>query len=362
MVNEGIPTSDEHVVTQPRHINSSEVTHQYARAQDCDLATIPSAVFVFATDGQIEDVNPLAETLVGYSRGQLLGNALRLVMSYTSCSTADMRGRVQFIPAAPYVLAHHRNGRDIPIEILLCPHGHASTMAIVRAVGETEPESLRKEAIEQIAHDLKNPLGTIGLEIGLLDEVAAARLDVERRSAFARIARNVASLERMVHDLLDASSMATRRFEIHREPTDLRSLLEQVVERIVSTRDRRRVLLDTPCSMMLSIDAKRIERVVANLLHNALKYSPPDSRIVLRLDVEADHGEVSVTDTGAGMTPLETTYVFDKYRRTPSACRHEGSGLGLYVCKQIIEAHGGTIGVDSVIGAGSRFFFVLPSI
>jgi PAS domain S-box-containing protein len=352
-------TGDEHLGTAARLVASREVTRELSLPSDDELSTIPNAVFVLGPDARIEDVNPLAETLVGYPRSQLLGQGVELVMSYATRSTSDVGGRVQFVPAAPGVLAHHRNGRDIPVELLLCPHGHGSTMAIVRAANEPDPETLRKETIEQVVHDLRNPLGTIGLETDLLEETAAG-VKVWITPALARIRRNVAFLERLAQDLLDASSMATRRFEIRRQPTELRSLLEQLVDRVVPTRDRPRVVLDTPSPLTLPIDAFRIERVVANLLQNALKYAPRDSKIVLRLDVDPDHGQVSVTDVGPGMTPAETSYVFDKYRRTPAACMYEGSGLGLYVCKQIIEAHGGTIGVDSVLGAGSRFFFELP--
>jgi two-component system phosphate regulon sensor histidine kinase PhoR len=350
--------TSEHLDARVRLRDSSDVMHEPSRADDV-LVTIPSAVFVFGANGRIEDVNARAEALVGYSRGQLIGHGIDLVLSYATRSTASAR-RVQFLPAADEVFAHHRNGRGIPVEVLLCPHGHGSTMAIVHATSELDPGALRAEAIEHIVHDLRNSLGALALDAELLCEMAAVGVDIDIRRALARIGLNSEFIVRLVQDLVDASSIANRRFEIHRYPTELRTLIEQVVERTVPMRDRLRVVLDTPCSLMLSIDAMRIERVVANLLHNALKYAPRGSRIVLRLDVEPDHGQVSVTDTGAGMTPAETTYVFDKYRRTPSACTYEGSGLGLYICKQIVEAHGGTIGVDSVIDAGSRFFFILP--
>jgi PAS domain S-box-containing protein len=341
-------------------VGPGELAHGSARVHDVELAAIPCAVFVIGANNRIEDVNPLAETLVGYSRGQLVGRAMDFVMSYVTRSTSDACGRVQFVPAAPNVLARHQNGLDVPVEVLLCPHGQGSTMAMVRAASGVDRQALRDEVIEQIVHDLKNPLGTIALEASFLGERAADVVQIEIKPALARITRNIAFLDRMVQDLLDAASIAARRFEINRRPTELRSLLEQLVERIVASRDRKRVLIDAPLPLTLSIDALRIERVVVNLLQNALKYAPAGSRIVLQLEVDADRGRISVTDTGPGMTPVETSFVFDKYRRAPSARAHEGSGLGLYVCKQIVEAHGGTIAVDSVLGAGSRFFFELP--
>jgi signal transduction histidine kinase len=216
------------------------------------------------------------------------------------------------------------------------------------------------EAIEQIVHDLKNPLGNIALETCLLDETAVEHAHHELRPGLARITRNVAFLERMVQDLLDAATIASGHFEIHRRPTELRALLERIVERIVSTRDRDRVALEAPCPVTLSLDELRIERVVANLVHNALKYTPRGSPVAIRLDVVHGHARVSVSDAGPGMTAAEASFVFEKYRRAASAHAFEGSGLGLHVSKQIVEAHAGTIGVDSTVGVGSRFHFELP--
>jgi len=218
----------------------------------------------------------------------------------------------------------------------------------------------RGAVIEQIVHDLKNPIGTIALETCLLDEAAATGAHADIRPALARITRNLVFLERMVEDLLDAAALAAGRFELERKPTELRALLDGIVARVVSTRDRDRVVLEAPAPITLELDALRIERVVANLLHNALKYASRGSRIVIRLEVERGGGRISVIDGGPGMTGAETSYIFDKYRRTDAARAHEGSGLGLYISKQIVEAHGGTIGVQSARGVGSRFFFELP--
>src|SRR5262249_49149781 len=111
----------------------------------------------------------------------------------------------------------------------------------------------------------------------------------------------------------------------------------------------------------LLADELRIERVVANLLDNALKYTPRSGGIVVRaMRDDANNALVSVCDVGPGLTTPELDYVFQPLRRGTTCIGRSGSGLGLYVCKQIVEAHGGRIGVDSVRGLGARFFFTLP--
>jgi two-component system, OmpR family, sensor histidine kinase MtrB len=222
------------------------------------------------------------------------------------------------------------------------------------------PAAVWEERLAEIVHDLTNPLNTIALETHLLDDKVAAGDSTEIRSAAARISRNVFFLERMVRDLLDSCSTDAGRFEIRRAPTELRALTLRVVDRVVSTRDSGRVWIDASAPLTLSIDELRIERVVANLLQNALKYTPRPGLIGIRLEVTDHHARISVVDAGPGLTVAEAAYVFDKYRRGRSSATHEGSGLGLYVSKQIVEAHGGKLWVSSAEGAGSCFYVELP--
>lgn len=219
---------------------------------------------------------------------------------------------------------------------------------------------LREEDVAQIVHDLKHPLATIALEAALLDGVVAQNDHVALQRAVTRINRNVEFLDRMVHDLLDLCAIEVGQFAVHRAPTELRSLLASLIDRVVATRDAGRVVLEAPAPVTLAIDDHRIERVVANLLQNALTYAPRSSRITIRLEVRDTDACVSVIDNGPGIAPHEREHIFDRYRRASTGRTHDGNGLGLYVSKNIIEAHGGTVGVDSVHGAGSRFFFHLP--
>jgi signal transduction histidine kinase len=224
----------------------------------------------------------------------------------------------------------------------------------------SETERRRDEHLVQIAHDLKAPLATIALEVALLGRKLERNEGVVARPLLERISHNVEFLDRMVHDLLEGCSLSETGCTLARAPTDLRVLLQTVIERSVCSRDRSRVLLDAPSSVIVQIDDLRIQRVVANLLSNALSYTPVGSAVVVRLHVDPEHYRVDVIDSGPGLTAEEAGYIFDKYRRTDAARTREGSGLGLYVSKQIVEAHGGRIGVESGPGAGSRFFFELP--
>lgn len=219
---------------------------------------------------------------------------------------------------------------------------------------------LRDDDVVSISHDLKNPLSIITLDVSMLKEQMPS-VSNELDRALTRIEQNVAYINRLVHDLLDLSSIEAANLVMNLEPTELAGLVSEVVERTTSARDRSRVLLDLECPVMVMADPSRLERVVANLLSNALKYSPRGSDVMVRLDVADEVACVSVIDQGPGLAPDEVSVVFDKYRRTRSARGREGTGLGLFVSKKIIEAHAGRIGVDSVFGKGSRFHFELAT-
>ena len=325
---------------------------------DLDLAAIPRAAFVFDAVGRIVDVNPLAEMLLGYARIDLIGQLVDMVSS--NLGGFAQLGRLRFLSASAGTCVHHHNGHAIPVEALLCPHGEAATVAVLRAV-ESSEAGLRQDEVAQIVHDLKNPLSTIALEACLLDYKISSGESADAREAVARITHNVEFLDRMVQDLLDLCSLDAGRLELSRRPTELRTLLEQVIDRVVPSRDRARVFLHAAEPVTTSIDDLRIERVVANLVQNALKYAPKFTGVVVGLTTANDAIRVSVSDAGPGLTPADVGYVFDKFRRGTTAGGHEGSGLGLYVSKKIVEAHGGRIDVTSVRGAGSQFFFELPA-
>jgi K+-sensing histidine kinase KdpD len=248
------------------------------------------------------------------------------------------------------------------LDVLTVPDLAARSPFAVGTRDITVRHDLPHSEVARIVHDFKTPLATILLEAELLEAKLAAASPIDARRALDRIARNTEYLGRMVMDLLDLCNFEAGHLELRREPTELRTLLEDVIERVVSTHDTGRVTLDVGVSATILIDDLRIERVVANLLENALKYAPKGTSIAVRLDVTPESSEVSVIDIGRALSGVEMVNVFDEYKRGGAAQGHEGSGLGLYVSKRIVEAHGGTIGVESMHGVGTRFFFTLPTV
>lgn len=220
---------------------------------------------------------------------------------------------------------------------------------------------LCEDGIAQIVHDMKNPLTTIALESTLIEYRLAAGDYINTAHVVRRINHNVLYLDRMIQDLLDVTSIRSGRFALSCRLTELAALIESVADRAVPSRDQSRVFIECPEHVHAVIDDLRIERVLSNLLDNALKYTPSSSGIVVRLTRVGDRARICVTDAGPGMSADELHHVFEPYQRASTSYGRSGSGLGLFVAKQIVEAHGGTIGVESVRDIGTRFVVTVPA-
>lgn len=232
--------------------------------------------------------------------------------------------------------------------------------ALAMGTGEmyrVNPEDLDMDVL---VHDLRGPISAIAIEMCLLLESSRTTHQDALEQPLLRVLNNVEFVERMLQDLLDACALDAGQFEMHVGPTNVRTLVHSVVSRVVTTPDRHRVNVEANETRIVLIDALRIERVLANLIQNAIKYSPPRTPITVRVEVLPDLTRVSVIDAGPGIRPSDTETIFEKYKRGPGARAHDGNGLGLYVSRQIIEAHGGRLEVRNVETGGSCFFFELP--
>ena len=216
------------------------------------------------------------------------------------------------------------------------------------------------DELVQVIHDFKSPLSTIALEVELLDSQIGDEGRGEVRRSLARINKNLMFVDRMLHDLLDAYASDAGALSLQRDATDLSVLVAHVVERTVSSRHRVAVSVVAEEPVRVSVDALRIERVIGNLLSNALKHAA-GSEIVVRVERRDNSARVSISDHGPGMSAAESAYAFDRFRRSPAAHSREGTGLGLYASKLIVEAHGGRIAVEPAPDHGCLFYFELPS-
>jgi PAS domain S-box-containing protein len=222
-----------------------------------------------------------------------------------------------------------------------------------------ELERLREEWTSIVAHDLRQPISVITLRSSLL---LRGRLTHDQRDSVEQIASSVQSLSRMVTDLSDASLLESDRLRVTLDRLDLCELLEDIAERVPSTASRTTTQTPPGVRVFVKGDAQRLEQVMWNLLSNAAKYAPPETKIGLHLGVEDGHAHVRVTNTGPGIPSDELPYVFSRFGRSRSAdaSQVKGLGLGLYIAKGLVTAHRGRIWAESVPGDLTTFHITLP--
>jgi signal transduction histidine kinase len=207
---------------------------------------------------------------------------------------------------------------------------------------------------------LSQPLTTILGAAQRLEHAARTRL----RDSDLRLVRMISDAghraNRMLHDLRAASTIETGHFDVHPASMDLVDAARQVVDELPED-DRNRVVLDAAGPLTGVWDRDRIMQVVSNLLSNAVKYSQAESEIQLRVTRTGQNALLSVCDQGPGIAPDDQARLFEPYTRLDATTTVEGTGLGLYVARRIVEAHGGRIWVESAPGRGATFHVLLPS-
>jgi signal transduction histidine kinase len=222
-------------------------------------------------------------------------------------------------------------------------------------------ERIKEEYVALISHDLRTPLTVILGQATMLQrhiqdwglEAVAPSIESIRTSA--------RRLSALIHDLVDSSGPGASGMELRPKPTVLAALAREVVATVASPDEQSRIRIEGDGTLSaVNVDAERIKRVIANLLTNALKYSPPGSPVVVRIDRLGGQQVVSVADQGPGIEAADIPHLFEKYFRTAAARGVEGQGLGLYIARRIVEASGGRIWVESELGRGSTFCFSLP--
>jgi PAS domain S-box-containing protein len=238
----------------------------------------------------------------------------------------------------------------------------ALTIENARLFGEARRAvKTRENVLAIVSHDLKNPLSTINLVAHLLRQ--SQRIDAKTLREFVdKIQRSVDRMQVLIDDLLDFSRIQTGTFAVEARPGSLSQAAMPVIDDIRVQAEDKRQILEVDLSANLPevvVDIHRIGQVMANLLGNAVKFTPQGGTIRVSARQQADVVVVSVSDTGPGIPLDDLSKVFDWFWQAHGT-KHVGSGLGLSIAKGIVEAHGGTIWAESKFGQGSSFSFTLP--
>ncbi len=322
------------------------------------------AILTASPDGVVESWNAGAERLFGRPARDAIGQDLHDFFDPPG-GDDDFTGLVAELRAGRPLhldtVALRADGREVDVSVGLTPRmgllGELSDMAlIVRDVSERRAlERLRHEFLAMASHELRNPVAAIKGHAQLMRR----RGSYSERSIEAIVAQ-ADQLRRLIDDLLLASQIEADRLDLRVAETDLAAEARDAADAARAGRPALRVVAPLEPVVVLA-DRQRLRQVLANLLTNAIKYSPDGSEVVLGVARADGEAWVTVTDHGVGIQAEALPHVFDRFFRAEGAAeRAQGLGLGLYITRRIVEAHGGTIRAESELGRGSTFTVALP--
>ena len=228
-----------------------------------------------------------------------------------------------------------------------------------------EVDRLKSEFISQVSHELRTPLTSIKGYIDNLRDGIAGTLREKQVDYLDRMAKNADHLVRLISDLLDVSQIESGKMTLKLTTLSLRDLIEEVVQNLRPLSDEKplEIIFEKfNGASRIRGDHDKLVQVITNLLYNAIKFTPPKGRITITLQQDEQFLKTSIQDTGIGIPPEKQSQIFERFYQIEQelSSKEKGTGLGLYIAKNIIEMHKGQIWVTSEVGKGSQFSFNLP--
>ena len=234
------------------------------------------------------------------------------------------------------------------------PQGHILLLQDVSR--EKKVEEFKADFVSSINHDIKSFLVPVSGFLTRILRGKYGRIEDPLKDKLTNILENVSKIHHLVENYLNVSKIESGKLDLAIEPVDI----VEIIRDVVSLYSPRTKFIDSGGHSLVLADRDYLERVIVNLVVNALKFSPEDSEVLVGMRKEKDMLVTFVEDRGIGIPASELPFIFEKYRRGSLGRKEEGSGLGLFIVKSVIEGHGGSIWVESVPGKGSIFSFSLP--
>jgi two-component system phosphate regulon sensor histidine kinase PhoR len=308
-------------------------------------------------------LNAAAAHVLGSTSADVVGQPF-VVASRDHDLAALLNGALAMDEPRTATVAFGRDGRVLEASAqAFSGGGERLGLMVLRDVTELRRlERVRREFVANVSHELRTPLASIRAVVETLEN-GAADDPVVAREFFSRIIGEVDHLVGLVDELLDLARLESGRTVLTVEVCDPVDMLKRVAERLRPQVERAGLVIRVEAATDLPqvwVDRSRIEQVLINLIHNAVKFTPEGGEIVVDTGVTEGMLQVSVRDTGVGISAEELPRVFERFYKTDAARRSAGSGLGLAIARHIVQGHGGTIWAESTPGRGATFSFTLP--
>ena len=351
---------------------------QWAAEMDATIAAIADGVIIYGPDATITRINRAAEELLDYTPAL---EALPFTERLNHLQVESAEGKTLTLEEQPpwralrgetiqgMVLAFTRSDgqrRWTSISAAPIPSPEGDILGAVATLSDIthlrELQQRQEDLLYIVSHDLRTPLTVIHGHMQLLETGLQQRnIDGELSLHTSTVHRNVQRMTSMIQDLVDMATLEGQRFTLTLEDVVLQNYIPDLFTRLRDILPMHRVMTYLPADLPLArVDVSRLERVLLNLLTNAFKYSEAETPVRVRASRQNQEIVITVSDQGCGIAPKDLPNLFGRFYRAGSERKAEGIGLGLYITKLLVEAHGGRIWVESEEGKGSTFSFTLP--
>lgn len=319
------------------------------------ITSFPFALIILKNDQSIKAVNKIALDYFQYEERELAKQPVTVLFPSVS--------RFDVTQPTMRIMGQKKNGELFATEAFvnaLETEGEELLFVSVQDVDERHRlERLRRDLMAMITHDLRAPLTTLRVTLEMICEGAYGSLTERGRTLVDHGISSITYLNWLVESLLDSEKLERGDIELAYRETTVGKLVNRAIN---STQMPTAVQLNLELNNdAITVDEDRIVQVLINLISNAAKYAPEDSKITVKGSIEGVSAKFEVADEGPGIPQEMQTVIFDRFKQLeqPGETRRQGFGLGLAICKSLVEKHGGQIWVESK-GKGSRFCFVVP--
>jgi len=338
------------------------------------IDSLPDPVAIFNVEGNLQNVNHAAETLLGLRSDSGSKEPLKNVDASTRSILERVRshvlgGKGTFVPKG------FEDAVQLPTLLgdrYFLPRGApvyetrgvivGATVILQDVTRLRRFEELKNDLVATVAHEFRTPLTSLRMAVHLCTEQVAGPLTDKQADLLHGAREDCDRLQGMVDDLLDMSRIESGRVELYPLPTEAASLITAAMDEYKAEAEAKGVNLSaqvTTPEVSVLADRERIGHVFSNLLGNAVRYTPEGGSIILDANIANGAVRFTVADTGTGIPKEYQDRIFEKFFQVPDA-EPKGTGLGLYIAKEIVRGHGGDIGLESKPGEGSTFWFTLP--
>jgi PAS domain S-box-containing protein len=330
------------------------------------IAQAPDGVFVLSPSDRIVSWNPAMELVTGRPAPEAVGRSWEEVFGPRNRAP---QGEELAGADDGTILFVRSDGAERWIRCRRAPlrdrsgTESGSVITVRDVTGEVEREQLKANFVATVSHELRNPLTPLKGFIGTLLAGTGEDSPEARREYYTIMAKQVTRLERLISDLLEVSRIEAGHLPLETSDIDLTALVSDDVNTFARNNPERDVQLRAPAgAVLVQADPTRVQQVITNLLSNAMKYSLPETPVEITVAAAGEQAIVSVRDEGEGIAPEEHERIFDRFHRVEDglARSQDGTGLGLYIAKRLVEAMGGRIWLVSSPGHGSTFSFSIP--